>query len=272
MGTTIPDKTYFKIGEAASLVGVKPYIVRYWEKEFRGLRPSKTKSGQRLFRRKDIQLLFVIRALLYEQRFTIEGARRRIKEMAASGLAVEDMLEAMERPLPAAPDGQGTLPIGDAGAAVDELRGELDAARSESARAEAELTSVREELSRATAARAELDEALSAARRDLSTEADARAQLEVELASARDANRELEENLESVRSGLADANEGLARAREQGESATVGRLAVFQQRIETLNEENARLAGVVDHERARAGELTGHVVNARVMRTPVAAR
>lgn len=77
----IPDKPYFKIGEAARLCAVKPYVLRYWETEFRSLRLQKTRSRQRLYRRKDIELLLKIRQLLYAERFTIEGARARLREL-----------------------------------------------------------------------------------------------------------------------------------------------------------------------------------------------
>jgi DNA-binding transcriptional MerR regulator len=77
----IPEKPYFKIGEAARLCAVKPYVLRYWETEFRSVRPQKTRSQQRLYRRKDVELLLKIRQLLYAQRFTIEGARARLREM-----------------------------------------------------------------------------------------------------------------------------------------------------------------------------------------------
>jgi len=77
----IPDKPFFKIGEAARLCAVKPYVLRYWETEFGSLRPQKTKSQQRLYRKKDVELLLKIRHLLYEERFTIEGARTRLREL-----------------------------------------------------------------------------------------------------------------------------------------------------------------------------------------------
>jgi DNA-binding transcriptional MerR regulator len=76
----IPEKPYFKIGEAARICGVQPYVLRYWETEFRSLRPQKTPSQQRLYRRKDVELLLQIRHLLYEKRFTIAGARARLRE------------------------------------------------------------------------------------------------------------------------------------------------------------------------------------------------
>jgi len=75
----IPDKLYFKIGEVSQLVGVEPYVLRYWESEFPGLSPRKSNTGQRMFRRKDVELLLNIKELLYEKKFTIEGARKALK-------------------------------------------------------------------------------------------------------------------------------------------------------------------------------------------------
>jgi len=77
----IPDKPFFKIGEAARLCALKPFVLRYWETEFHSIRPQKTRSGQRLYRRQDIELLLRIRHLLYEERFTIAGARTRLREL-----------------------------------------------------------------------------------------------------------------------------------------------------------------------------------------------
>jgi DNA-binding transcriptional MerR regulator len=72
----IPDKLYFRIGEVARLAGIKPYVLRFWETEFTGLGPKKSGTGHRLYRRKDVELVLEIKRLLYEQRFTIEGARK----------------------------------------------------------------------------------------------------------------------------------------------------------------------------------------------------
>lgn len=72
----IPDKLYFRIGEVAKLAGIKPYVLRFWESEFSGLGPKKSGTGQRLYRRKDVELVLEIKRLLYEKRFTIEGARK----------------------------------------------------------------------------------------------------------------------------------------------------------------------------------------------------
>jgi DNA-binding transcriptional MerR regulator len=77
----LPDKLYFKIGEVARLVGVKPYVLRYWETEFSVVRPGKTRSHHRLYRRRDVETLLEIRRLLYAERYTIEGAKRRLREL-----------------------------------------------------------------------------------------------------------------------------------------------------------------------------------------------
>lgn len=77
----IPNKLYFRIGEVSNIVGVKPYVLRYWESEFQDIKPSKSKSGQRLYKRRDVELLVNIKRLLYDDRFTIDGARRRLKEL-----------------------------------------------------------------------------------------------------------------------------------------------------------------------------------------------
>src|SRR5580698_9037365 len=76
----IPDKLFFRIGEVSQLVGVEAYVLRYWESEFPGLSPRKSSSGQRMFRRKDVELLLRIKDLLYGQKFTIEGARKALQQ------------------------------------------------------------------------------------------------------------------------------------------------------------------------------------------------
>src|SRR5216683_3797097 len=72
----IPDKLYFRIGEVSDLVGVEPYVLRYWETEFPSVGPKKSGTGQRMYRRKEVELLLKIKYLLYEKKFTIEGARQ----------------------------------------------------------------------------------------------------------------------------------------------------------------------------------------------------
>ena len=77
---TIPNKLYFSISEVAEMTGVKPHVLRYWESEFPDLRPKKNRAGNRSYREKDIKMVMTIRDLLYQQGFTIQGARMQLKE------------------------------------------------------------------------------------------------------------------------------------------------------------------------------------------------
>jgi DNA-binding transcriptional MerR regulator len=85
----LPDKIYFKIGEVSELLDLQPHVLRYWENEFDILSPSKSKSGQRLYRRKDVEVLDLIKDLLHRQKFTIKGARQHIKTLGV-GKALEE--------------------------------------------------------------------------------------------------------------------------------------------------------------------------------------
>ena len=76
----IPDKQFFKIGEVAKITGLKPYVLRYWEQEFSWVRPSKTSSRQRLYRRQDVAMLLQIKRLRYKEHHTIASARECIKK------------------------------------------------------------------------------------------------------------------------------------------------------------------------------------------------
>lgn len=73
-----PDKLFYKIGEVSKIVGVEPYVLRYWETEFSFLKPRKNKSGQRVYIKRDVELLLDIKRLLYQERYTIEGVRKRL--------------------------------------------------------------------------------------------------------------------------------------------------------------------------------------------------
>jgi DNA-binding transcriptional MerR regulator len=81
----IPDKLYFRIGEVAGLLAVEPYVLRYWETEFPSLAPKKSGTGHRLYRRKDVELLLKIKHLLYDKRYTIEGARQSLVSDSKGG-------------------------------------------------------------------------------------------------------------------------------------------------------------------------------------------
>jgi len=74
----LPDKIYFKIGEVSEIVGVEPYVLRYWETEFPALKPNKSRSQQRMYRKRDVELLLKIKKLLYDEMYTIAGAKRQL--------------------------------------------------------------------------------------------------------------------------------------------------------------------------------------------------
>ncbi|MCS7026210.1 MAG: MerR family transcriptional regulator [Bryobacteraceae bacterium] len=80
----IPNKLYFRIGDVSKLVGVKPFVLRFWESEFPQLAPKKSGTGHRLYRRKDVETILEIKRLLYDERFTIEGARNHLNMKAHS--------------------------------------------------------------------------------------------------------------------------------------------------------------------------------------------
>jgi len=81
----IPDKLYYKIGEVSEIIGVEPYVLRYWESEFGMVKPIRGKSKQRLYRRKDLESVLEIKKLLYKEEFTIAGAKRKLRESRSQG-------------------------------------------------------------------------------------------------------------------------------------------------------------------------------------------
>ncbi len=104
-----PDKRYFKIGEISSITGLKPYVLRFWEGEFKQIKPDRTLSGQRVYRKSDLELILKIKTLLYEKKFTIPGAKAALRGES-----------------PAEPS-QGTP---DSGLSLSDIRDELQAIRS----------------------------------------------------------------------------------------------------------------------------------------------
>jgi DNA-binding transcriptional MerR regulator len=81
MDNIIPEKAYFRIGEVSKILDVEPYVIRYWEREFKTVKPVRTRTAQRLYRKKDVEELLTIRHLLYQQRFTISGAKKQLTIM-----------------------------------------------------------------------------------------------------------------------------------------------------------------------------------------------
>ena len=94
--TQIPDKLYFKIGEVATLLQVKTHVLRYWETEFKVLQPVKSNSNQRLYRKKDVETALLIKELLYQQGFTITGARKKLNADRQLGLPLETITSATD--------------------------------------------------------------------------------------------------------------------------------------------------------------------------------
>jgi DNA-binding transcriptional MerR regulator len=98
----IPDKVFFRIGEVSRLTGVKAYVLRYWETEFAGLRPKKSNKGQRLYRKADVEAVLKIKSLLWEQGFTIKGARAHLRGGADAEVPVAPAAAAPAAAAPAA--------------------------------------------------------------------------------------------------------------------------------------------------------------------------
>ncbi|PYT05939.1 MAG: MerR family transcriptional regulator [Acidobacteria bacterium] len=115
----IPEKLFFRIGEVCDLIKVQPHVLRYWETEFPMLAPQKNRAGQRVYRRKDVEMVLRIRDLLYEEKFTIAGAKKRLQDESRGGSArvklAEDAAVGKIEPNPAAtavssPPDQSTSP------------------------------------------------------------------------------------------------------------------------------------------------------------------
>ena len=87
-GSSSEGKIYYRIGEVSRITGVKPYVLRYWESEFRWMAPAKSRSKQRLYRKRDIEVIQLIKRLLYDERYTIAGARKKLRELGV-GRALE---------------------------------------------------------------------------------------------------------------------------------------------------------------------------------------
>lgn len=82
--TQIPEKLYFKIGEVARLTRVKPHVLRYWESEFKIISPKKSLSKQRVYTRKDVEVIVEIKRLLYKEKYTLEGAKKKLRGLKAA--------------------------------------------------------------------------------------------------------------------------------------------------------------------------------------------
>jgi DNA-binding transcriptional MerR regulator len=94
------DKRYFRIGEVSRIIGVEPYVLRYWESEFPQIRPSRADSNQRTYQKKDLEIIFEIKKLLYEEKITIEGAKMKLKQkMTKSAPSNKEILLGIKKDL-----------------------------------------------------------------------------------------------------------------------------------------------------------------------------
>lgn len=100
-------KEYYSIGEVCDLVDLKPHVLRYWESQFQPLKPSKNRAGNRVYQRKEIRLIILVKRLLYDEKYTIEGARQKIDELRKGGSLEDETRQTLDQ------------------ATVDEIRGEL---------------------------------------------------------------------------------------------------------------------------------------------------
>jgi DNA-binding transcriptional MerR regulator len=131
MALQASDKLYYRIGEVSKLTGVKAHVLRYWETEFRWMVPPKSRSKQRLYRKRDIEFVWLLKRLLWDERYTIAGARQRIQD-----LGVEDALASLADPTAKKLSGDGEVESSSPNrmqgaewtsirAALDEMRGDL---------------------------------------------------------------------------------------------------------------------------------------------------
>jgi DNA-binding transcriptional MerR regulator len=93
---SIAKKAYYSIGDVCDLTGLKPHVLRYWETQFEVLRPTKNRAGNRVYRPKDVELILLVKNLLYQQKYTIEGAKQKLLDMRRKGELAEGQQEVLE--------------------------------------------------------------------------------------------------------------------------------------------------------------------------------
>lgn len=96
MDEPIAKKVYYSIGEVCDLTGLKPHVLRYWETQFGVLHPTKNRAGNRVYRSKEIEIILLVKHLLYEKKYTIEGANNRLVEMRRAGELEEERQDVLE--------------------------------------------------------------------------------------------------------------------------------------------------------------------------------
>lgn len=126
----IPDKLFYRINDVAEISGVPPYVLRYWESEFPMLRPERDEKGERRYRKSDIELILQIKQLVYEQKFTLAGARQQLKALRKGANASQAPAQAAEQPAettPAAAPALDAETLNEITQTINTLREELTA-------------------------------------------------------------------------------------------------------------------------------------------------
>ena len=128
MERKIPNKLFFKIGEVCEITDTQPYVLRYWESEFPALAPAKNSSGQRIYRRRDIETVLRIKQLLYDEGFTIAGAKKRLEaELTAKGPTPQSQAQAsVEEAVPTPTDERARVALKEVRAQLREILTILD--------------------------------------------------------------------------------------------------------------------------------------------------
>ena len=239
----LPDKTYFKIGEVAKLLEVEPYVLRYWETEFEVLAPEKTDSGQRVYQRDDIELLLQIKTLLYEEMFTIAGARRQIERKRAGKTSYFDLDEAQ----------QGRAG-GTAVAGQEQLRTELEEARQQLAATQNELRETESQLEKLQDENSEREGTVDELRRRLK-------ETSSELEATRREVDELEDDRRVLRAELQEAHDWLEAQSTNEESPAVDELrnevARLERELETSRQKHRDLEERAQRRQRERNHLLG---------------
>ena len=247
---SIPEKTYFKIGEVAKLLDVEPYVLRYWETEFDALKPEKTRTGQRSYRRADIELLLKIQHLLYEEEYTISGARRQLRQMKKRGeselpeqtvLRLEDELQALRDELEPLKNDVGPLhkkigALEKENSAVKAAYRELEKTR-DNLQSELANGSVVEAMAEE---RSQLEESLVESRRLVGRQAGELSKLKAENETLRDEIVQMRTSMQTLASTKVDSSE--LEALEQRLADALERIDDLQSQKTSLDRDSAQLS------------------------------
>lgn len=278
MTPQIPEKTFFKIGEVSEIVGVKPHIVRYWESEFRQIRLTKTRSGQRLFRRRDIELILAIRVLVQDQQFTIAGAKQRLKELLAAKVPTAELVEtiaSMAQPAEASTDAEAAtekagVSMLTSGSASPKSTASNEEANTPSSQEEGELAALKHEVAKLAHGRASLLAEMNALLNENEERRERELALQNELESARALvaqlkeaaqQRQQERAFQEHQTSLAFRTDGQAQQEEiqrlqEAAADQAQQLQEYRKREANYEEDRYRLKDALETSAREAEKLT----------------